>query len=392
MVQLREMGKPRIGLVSDYFRAGVAEGAAAYARAHDLEIDPRWSVRGDWMTQQPEWDGVIAEVVDMPGLEERLLALRLPMVLLAPMAKAPPEMPQVEIDARACGAMAFDELESIGARSLVTWRCSNRPIDLEACAGFIDAANQRGRRVIDPEPLRRAVQAQMSHGDFVRLCADVLTEVERPAGIFLVHAGYAYSLLIELRARGFRIPEDVAIVVIQKDVQGTAEMASVPLTTVDPDNWQQGYFAAARLHRLIQGEAMDAATHRIPPVGVTRRDSTGRPVARDPAVAKVLHLIRERFATDLKVDELARLVGASRRSLEERFRKEMRLSIHDALVKRRTEEAKRLLRATPMSIALIAEACGYSSVHYFSTAFKREVKTSPAAYRAGVAKGREGRP
>lgn len=380
--------KPRIGLVSDYFRTGVAEGAAAYGRTHGVDIDPRWSVRGDWMSEQPEWDGVIAEVVNMPVLEERLVALKLPMVLLAPITKEAAYLSRVWVDYRACGALACEELVSTGVRSLVVLCSSTREIDQESAAGFINAALLKGRKVIDPEPVRKAAGANLPLPELVRLYADALQEVERPAGVFHAHAGAFYSLSIELMARGFRIPEDFSVVVIQKDVQGTAEMAPVPLTTVDPDNWQQGYFAAKVLHRHLKGEPTDTLLHRIPPLGLTRRDSTGVPVAKDPAVAKVLHLIRDRFATDLKVDELAHLAGVGRRSLEERFRKEMRMTLHECLMKRRTEEAKKLLRATPMSVSLIAEACGYTSVHYFSTAFKRAAGTSPAAYRKNAGGGK----
>ncbi|BCU76265.1 XylR family transcriptional regulator [Luteolibacter sp. LG18] len=377
--------------MSDYFRAGVAEGAAAYGRAHGVEIDPRWFVRGDWMGDHPAWNAVIAEVVNMPTLADRVLALNLPTVLMAPLAQAPAGFPVVTADFRACGALAFEELASLGARSLAVLRTSPRDIDHECCDGFIDAAHAHGRRVIDPEPARKLAETVATAAHFnerVSAFADILEEMPRPVGVFLAHAGLTYSLQMELKRRGFRVPEDYAMVVIQKDVQGTAEMAPVPITTVDPDSWQQGYFAAQLLHDQLRGERPDASVHRIPPAGITRRDSTGCPLVKDPGVAKVVHLIRERFASDLKVDELARLAAVGRRSLEERFRKEMHQSIHEALTRRRMDEARKLLRSTPLGIALVAEACGYSSVHYFTTAFKRETGTSPAAYRAAAGKGR----
>ena len=377
----------RIGLVSDYFRAGVAEGAAAYGRAHGVEIDPRWFVRGDWMGDHPAWSAVITEVVNMPELADRVLSLDLPTVLMAPMAQAPPGFPVVTADFRACGMLAFEELAGTGVQTLAVLRTSPRNIDHESCDGFIEAAHARGRKVIDPEPARRMAQSPVGTAHFnerVSAFADLLEEMPRPVGVFLAHAGFTYSLQIELKRRGFRVPEDFAIVVIQKDVQGTAEMAPVPITTVDPDSWQQGYFATQLLHQHLLGEPLAAAVHHIPPVGVTRRDSTGCPLVKDPAVAKVLHMIRERFASELKVDELARLAAVGRRSLEERFRREMHMSIHEALTRRRMEEAKKLLRSTPLGIGVIAEACGYSSVHYFSTAFKRETDASPAAFRAAA--------
>ncbi len=36
-----------------------------------------------------------------------------------------------------------------------------------------------------------------------------------------------------------------------------------------------------------------------------------------------------------------------------------------------------------LSVAQVAEIVGFSSVHYFTTAFKREVGETPGVYRAG---------
>ncbi len=46
-----------------------------------------------------------------------------------------------------------------------------------------------------------------------------------------------------------------------------------------------------------------------------------------------------------------------------------------------------LLRAGGLSVAQVAETTGYSSVHYFSTAFKREVGETPGGYRKRRAEG-----
>lgn len=44
------------------------------------------------------------------------------------------------------------------------------------------------------------------------------------------------------------------------------------------------------------------------------------------------------------------------------------------------EEARRLLRQTPMSVTAVAERLGYSSIHYFSRQFKQVMGVSPSTY------------
>jgi LacI family transcriptional regulator len=119
----------------------------------------------------------------------------------------------------------------------------------------------------------------------------------------------------------------------------------------------------------------------VAPLGLERRESTRVTGSRDPLVAKTLHLIRERPVENLGVDALARMAGVSRRSLEMKFRKETGKTIHEAVVGRRMSEAKRLLTVGDISIAEVAERCRFSSVHYFSAAFKREVGETPGRYR-----------
>ena len=79
---------------------------------------------------------------------------------------------------------------------------------------------------------------------------------------------------------------------------------------------------------------------------------------------------------------MAERVGVSRRTLEMRFRRETGSTVHATLTAQRMEVAKRLLRKGGQPVAQVAEILGFSSVHYFTTAFKREVGETPGAYRA----------
>jgi DNA-binding LacI/PurR family transcriptional regulator len=366
---------PRIGWISKTYRPGMTEGIAAYALAQGLLIDSQEGIR-DWESNICRWDGIIADVGESTELENHVLSSGLPAVLMDSDLVVQPDVLRVTIDYRACGALALQELAASENSTLVVLRSSSSPIESESCAGFLEAAEVRGVPVVDfgvpssPWPPHLLVPAW----------ADSLEKLPGPVAIYIAHPVWGCALIRELNRRGLGIPRNFSLVTIQSDGH-SACLPPIPLTTVDPDRWQQGYFAARLLHRQLQLDPIARSHHLIPPLGVTRRNSTNHLPKGDPAVLKVVQLIEERFSTDLKVPDLARLAGVGRRTLEERFRKERQASIHEALAQRRIKEAITLLTRTPLNIQAISSACGYSSVHYFSTAFKRATGQSPAHFR-----------
>jgi LacI family transcriptional regulator len=366
---------PRIGWISKTYRPGMTEGIAAYALAHGLLIESQEGIP-NWASNLQQWQGVIADVGEAPELESHVLSSGLPTVLVNSDRTQHPDTLRVSIDFRACGALAFQELAASDSSTLVALRTVPSITENESCAGFLEAAEARGVPVADfgmpatPLPPHLLVPAW----------ADGLQRLSGPVGIYIAHPVWGCALIRELDRRGLGIPRDFSLVTIQSDGH-SACLPPIPLTTVDPDRWQQGYFAARLLHRHLQRDPIARSHHLIPPLGLTRRNSTNHLPKGDPAVLKVVQLIEERFGTDLKVPELARLAGVGRRTLEERFRKERQASIHEALAQRRIKEAITLLTTTPLNIQAVSSACGYSSVHYFSTAFKRATGQSPAHFR-----------
>ena len=71
----------------------------------------------------------------------------------------------------------------------------------------------------------------------------------------------------------------------------------------------------------------------------------------------------------------------SRTHLAAKFKKETGMTLTDFILKEKIEEAKRLLRYSDRSLALIAEYLGFSSQSHFSKTFKKYVNTTPKEYR-----------
>jgi LacI family transcriptional regulator len=364
-----------IGVVMDNFRPAILEGAGVYAREHGILLDGRWSVRADWVPDHLAWDGILAYLVDGKETLDRISTPGVPLLHLAGWLGRQAR-PRMEPDFAMGAALAVEEFQRMGLSRVAGMEWRPYSIDRRAYRGLRSAVRKAG--------MEFAGLTSWKKGDWavqIGSLADELMKVERPFGLFLVHAGVAWSLVEELLQREIRIPADISIIVIDKDVQRTPALAAVPLTAVMLDDWQLGYDAAAWVHRMIRGEAHHQRILRIPPSGLLRRESTGTTGDRDPVVAKALHLIDGPVDGDLTVDELAKRVGVSRRKLEQRFRKITGGTPHAAILDRRITEAKRLLESGTESISDVGQACGFSSVHYFTTAFSREVGESPGAYR-----------
>lgn len=105
--------------------------------------------------------------------------------------------------------------------------------------------------------------------------------------------------------------------------------------------------------------------------------------ALDPEIGGALNLIHTRPEQPWTVQSLAGQIHMSRSAFAERFRQLVGDSPLQYLTKCRMQKAGRMLRETELGVKEIAAQAGYESVTSFSSAFKRQTGTSPAAFRKG---------
>jgi AraC-like DNA-binding protein len=99
----------------------------------------------------------------------------------------------------------------------------------------------------------------------------------------------------------------------------------------------------------------------------------------DPRARAVADLLLADAADGRSVAELARVAGASRRTLERLFAAETGLSVGRWRTRARLVEAIRRLAAGESATA-VATALGYATPSAFGAAFRRELGTSPRRY------------
>lgn len=224
--------------VSDYFFAQAVAGAEAEARKHGLFLvigslepaadgDERGYLR---LMLERRVDGlVLARPVLDPGMGALLasLAERLPLVVIAARLHLP-GVDTVEVDNRQGGLDATRFLIEQGHRGIATitgplaW-----PHARDRLASYRVALRRAGLKA-DPALVARCRDWGLESG---RKAAAHLLETGQPFTAIFAHSDLlALGAITELRARGLRVPEDVAVV--GYDDIPVASFVDPPLTTI----------------------------------------------------------------------------------------------------------------------------------------------------------------
>ena len=101
----------------------------------------------------------------------------------------------------------------------------------------------------------------------------------------------------------------------------------------------------------------------------------------DDLIKKAQEYIEKNYEEKISVDELASMVGLSRRNLERRFRKVTYNSIVEYLQRVRIESAKQTLEKARENVNEAMYKSGYTDIKAFRTTFKKYTGLSPLEYR-----------
>ena len=100
-----------------------------------------------------------------------------------------------------------------------------------------------------------------------------------------------------------------------------------------------------------------------------------------PELRQVLETINRRYAEPLRLADLADAAGWSVPHLHDRFRAQLGLSPHQALIRRRIQVARELLASTNDPIKSVAARCGFPNAAAFCVQFRKTTQIAPKEYR-----------
>ncbi|MFD1801029.1 D-xylose utilization transcriptional activator XylR [Mixta tenebrionis] len=210
--------------------------------------------------------------------------------------------------------------------------------------------------------------------------ADWLQTLPPQTGIIAVTDARARHLLQVCEHLKIPVPEKLCVIGIDNE-ELTRYLSRVALSSVAQGTHQMGYQAAKLLHRLLDRQSLPLQRILVPPVKVVARRSTDYRSLRDPAVIQAMHYIRGNACKGIKVEQVLDAVGMSRSNLEKRFKDETGETIHTIIHSEKLERARTLLISSSLPINEISQMCGYPSLQYFYSVFKKSYATTPREYR-----------
>ncbi len=98
-------------------------------------------------------------------------------------------------------------------------------------------------------------------------------------------------------------------------------------------------------------------------------------------IAQAIRYISEHIRENITIEQICTEVRISKYHLCREFKKVMKVTIMEYILKTRLILSENMLVNENLSVGEISEACGFSSISYFSATFKKHTGKTPLRYR-----------
>ncbi len=324
--------------------------------------------------------GVIAKVGSRKD-EDTLVELGVPVINVSGQLEKT-KVPTIDSDDSHVGEMALHHLYSRGHRHFAY--CGNPRH--HASQVRLEAFKRAARQVEGVPPVAMVAMPQGDQnspysGRVQENLLQWIKSLPKPVGIFTFTDRIAVEIEEVCARSEIRVPEEVAILGVGNDLT-RLEFAHVELSSVQLNTERIGLLAAESLDQLLKGTGIIPRRLLVPPLKIVTRRSTDRYAVADNAVGEALDYIRQHIGNTIYVTEIARSVGLSRRSFEQRFRKALGESVYEAVQRIKLEHAKELLLNPAIPIGEVAFTTGFPDGKSFARAFAGSTGETPTAYRS----------
>ncbi|MDA3960326.1 MAG: substrate-binding domain-containing protein [Planctomycetota bacterium] len=360
--------------LDDAYDQGVARGIARYAREAG-----GWDLHGyGWMFRplkqaSQHLAGAIARVTGRADAR-RISALGVPTVDVAGAVRDVGFYTVCNDDERT-GHIAGQHFAKAGFSQAAFCGVSSVAWSAARCAGFVAGFGAPVRR-----RFLRPLSAWRSGA-----CSDELSAwlnaLPKPCALFASHDVAALRASQACANIVIAVPEAVAILGVDNE-DLACELAHPSLSSIPIDTEALGYRAAASLDAILNRQPTPRRQLLPPRAPVLRASSAITLRSADAIVERALELINARACAGMNVAELVREFSLSRRSFEQRFKRATGTSPHRMLTQARLRQAEQLLHGTQLSMAAIAQRCGYGDPRSLHVAALRVWGCAPSALRA----------
>ena len=324
------------------------------------------------------YDGIVARANH--SLARRAAKLGVPVVNVWPSSPARHLLPGVFPDSIETGRLVAEHLLARGFRSFATLTSPknvDNELEVQEFTRLVRGAGFGCASAYIPQDPHR----DLAHWrKTVQLIDRAMNRWTPPVGVYAGQEVCGRLVVQAGHRRGWRIPEDVAIVA-GKNQETLCGQPRPTLTSIEIGYDRIGYAAAELLDRLMAGQAAPAAPIRLAPHGLFARESTDFFAVENPVVAAALAFISANSHRRIGPDDVALAVGAETRTLQNYFRRTIQRPIATEIRRVRIERAKRELAQSDRTLDAIARDVGFGTIERLYEVFRRELGIAPGEYR-----------
>ena len=349
-------------------------GIARFAQSHGwfLTVEERFAYGANlW-----RGDGALVTLRDDARMLEAVRSLRRRGIPVVDMVVNMPNvaMPRVANDHEAVGRMAAKHFTERNFRQVAWFSTGTGHVhDLRR---FALEKTLSGHATVYDWTYNRRCNWQ----NFLEWLKGKLSKTILPLGVLAYDESDAARFLNACLDTGYSIPEDVSILAIGNDFR-LCERQPIPISNIEQNMERGGFAAAALLDRLMNGGKAPKKAILIQPTGIIPRKSTDLLAASDPRCREALKFIADNLSRPFGAQEITQALGIKRNVLDELFRKEIKTSVGAEIKRQRIERVKKLLEDTDIPLDGIAAMTGFCNAAYLVATFRRQVGTTPAAWR-----------
>ena len=362
----------------------IIEGIARYVREHDF-----WSVyyapralgqdAPGWLRNW-DGDGIIARISNKAVMED-LRKSRIPVVDLVGGTNADTAHPSVLVSDEGIGRKAasfflekgFHNFAFLGMKDEVWSSCRQ--------IGFYGGLNEGDYCIQSLEiPSFYQTKRMASWDKTEAMLEEWVRTLPTTCAVLCANDDLGLHLSEACRRADIRIPDDLALLGVDNDML-FCELCDPPLSSIDANHSEVGYYAAATLDRLMQARKAEAPSRYIASREIVLRTSTDIIATNDVGLKKAIQFIQDRYAFNITVDDVAAHAYLSRSVLQRRFKAEFGQTVFDRIIQEKIGKAQYLLAQTNLPIPDIAERCGFGQQVYLGAVFRRRLNLTPKQYR-----------
>ena len=311
-------------------------------------------------------------------INHELIGLKIPTILVQHDSALSKELPVIVTNSAAIARMASEHLVERGFKNFAfcgfdnfEWSNNRKHYFCQhnAEAGFETYvySSPRKKIIIDWENEQQHV-------------CNWLKTVPKPVGLLACNDDRGQHILEVCKRLNFKVPEDVAVIGVDNDPM-VCETEEPPLTSIALNVEAAGFEAAKLLDQMIDHHTLERQHIHVSPTHIVQRQSSDILAVDDTEVASAIRFIKENAKNKILVSDVVKATNISRRTLEQRFKKAIHLSIYDKIRKVRVELITKLLLETDFPISHITSFFNFTDVEHISRYFKKEKGIGLLKYR-----------